>query len=852
MDIASFAGFASAGPVGVPVAVENLEQFRDLYGDDLPLVWDAERNEITHAYLGACVEQFFNNGGSRCWILRLARNPETARFPIPGLSQKPARSLLGLTIEKSAIASARSPGSWADNLLVSTVLNSAGFHVESLVFDAVASLYTIELLDNIIPLAEGDLLRFSFDDRFLLLLFVDSIVENNDVSREIVSSTSYWFEIKEEERTTDDVDILQSEVGLFNLRDSSHVIRQLNIPALEGKHQLTPSSGSRLSFDLYVWKNERERIHLHDLTFDHRHARFWEHLPTDQALYNNPATHTLDHVDPALLVEVKNPRFPLAGPQNDGDKQAHYLPIGMLPRVDLSQTTSNIQSTPLRTRLERDGLATFDSELFLDMAFQSFNVNRLKEEIEHSHDIRNTPLEGFYSLFPKEEITLVAIPDAVHRGWKKRTPGANEFEPEAIALNSVFAPFEEDTFAVCHANIVTARLQLATDPLTNQRFLRWSAVGVPGAVAFSLEESDEPSFLNPRIVFSGQKAADLTKVESFFVHQVSGSLGETFFYRIRREENGITGMWSNIIPLTIAPDVSTVMVPTAGYDNTILLDVHRALLRFCAARGDMLAVLTLPLHYREQESLTHKSLLLPALHRQPGGALPASQSKSPSLRENEMTALSYGALYHPWICAQLDTGGHPGFRPIPADGTMLGSIAAASTTRGAWVTPANMPLKRVFSFEPVFEKKSWQQLFNRQINVIRREPEGFMLLSADTLSPLTEWRALHVRRLIILLRRLALQEGSLFVFEMVSSDLRRQIQYQFEQAMDYLFKRGAFAGNTPEEAYRVIVDDSVNTPQSIVRGRLVIELQFAPSHPLSFITVRLIEGAAEGLIVEEV
>ena len=42
------------------------------------------------------------------------------------------------------------------------------------------------------------------------------------------------------------------------------------------------------------------------------------------------------------------------------------------------------------------------------------------------------------------------------------------------------------------------------------------------------------------------------------------------------------------------------------YPPDVLLDVQRALLRMCAARGDLLAVLSLPEHYRAADAVaTH-------------------------------------------------------------------------------------------------------------------------------------------------------------------------------------------------------------------------------------------------------
>ena len=85
MDVAVFAGFAARGPVHVPVPVEDPAAFEAIFGADAPLAWDAETGEDVYAQLGPAVRMFFANGGRRCWIIRLAAEAESNRFPVPGM-----------------------------------------------------------------------------------------------------------------------------------------------------------------------------------------------------------------------------------------------------------------------------------------------------------------------------------------------------------------------------------------------------------------------------------------------------------------------------------------------------------------------------------------------------------------------------------------------------------------------------------------------------------------------------------------------------------------------------------------------------------------------------------------------
>jgi phage tail sheath protein FI len=124
-------------------------------------------------------------------------------------------------------------------------------------------------------------------------------------------------------------------------------------------------------------------------------------------------------------------------------------------------------------------------------------------------------------------------------------------------------------------------------------------------------------------------------------------------------------------------------------------------------------------------------------------------------------------------------------------------------------------------------------------------------VSERTLSPLPELALLHVRRLLILLRRLALREGTVLAFQSNDDVLRRDAERRFDRVLGDLFVRGAFAGVTADQGYRVVANATVNPRGSVDQGRLIIELRVAPAQPMAFITVRLVQLGGE-LLAEEV
>ena len=94
-DIAGFVGIATRGPLHQPLPVQSWRQFQAYFGD------------FTGAgYLAYAVRAFFENGGQRCWVVRVAQKPAATA----AVTLKSA-SLVGIwTI------SASSPGVWGNDL----------------------------------------------------------------------------------------------------------------------------------------------------------------------------------------------------------------------------------------------------------------------------------------------------------------------------------------------------------------------------------------------------------------------------------------------------------------------------------------------------------------------------------------------------------------------------------------------------------------------------------------------------------------------------------------------------------------------------------------------------------------
>ena len=188
MDVCGFVGFAARGPIDVPVLVEDPVAFRDVLGDD-PLLARTDDGRDVHAFLGPAVEAFFDNGGRRAWVVRVARTGAggavTNRFCVPGLVV-PGPPGGGVSDWRLAALPARSPGSWSDGLAAGATLA-----VGSLVGTALDDEHL--LVDHGADVVAGDLVRVTLSDDEYLLVPASAVRRHGDGHEVTVDPIGGWL-----------------------------------------------------------------------------------------------------------------------------------------------------------------------------------------------------------------------------------------------------------------------------------------------------------------------------------------------------------------------------------------------------------------------------------------------------------------------------------------------------------------------------------------------------------------------------------------------------------------------------------------------------------------------------------
>src|SRR5436305_7609410 len=86
LDVAAFVGFTERGPLDQPIAVEDISQYRAVFGGDVLLARQERGGQPVYANLPQAVHAFFDNGGRRCYVVRVAgHSARPNRFRLPGL-----------------------------------------------------------------------------------------------------------------------------------------------------------------------------------------------------------------------------------------------------------------------------------------------------------------------------------------------------------------------------------------------------------------------------------------------------------------------------------------------------------------------------------------------------------------------------------------------------------------------------------------------------------------------------------------------------------------------------------------------------------------------------------------------
>ena len=202
------------------------------------------------------------------------------------------------------------------------------------------------------------------------------------------------------------------------------------------------------------------------------------------------------------------------------------------------------------------------------------------------------------------------------------------------------------------------------------------------------------------------------------------------------------------------------------------------------------------------------------------------------------------ALYYPWPAE--DSGW------VPPCGHVAGIVSRVDRTRGVHHAPANVVLEGVRDVERAIDDVTQATLRAGRVNCLRAFPaRGVRVWDAVTLSREAEWEQLNVRRLVTTLARWIAQTTRDVAFEPNTPETWERVRRAVTAHLDELYRLGALAGASPDEAYAVDCDERTNPPQARAAGRLAVDVRVAPAAPIEVIAVRIVRHVA-GVTVEPV
>ncbi len=905
MDVAVFLGIAERGPCHRPVLVESVAAFEATFGGTAELAFDIESGNTLTANLAPSVRAFFSNGGQQCWVIRVAWTPElvnawsdtgsdtsdvvpasTGRFALRGMLGRFALPSNGESRVEIGELMASSVGAWSTEL----ALSGRALREPVSIIDPVSHRWGLRFSSRS-QLTAGDLIELREYDAGILR-FAKIVHAEGDQFWAAWSAS--FLQIAEETPEKEGHAHLAGRRNRVNARfyegPTSRVVLEreysemvagswvnffqqgesvwLRADEVEGAEATgpawqqvgsrlpeTPFVASRLSLDLRSQLGEASRISqgvgltpesansLFKLVGDDEHyAGDESRLAQSRPLFSSP--HGLaqqletfrennaggiggsdlarDFVDETAL-ESQRPILRTA-----------FIPLGL--DDEFGQSTLPYPSDDQRA-LELSGLTPFDHRVFIDPSFAGVSTQEIDRHAIQRHDLDGMDLFGIHACYdiPGEsvgEASILSVPDAVQPGWVLRQdttalpdPEPGTFvppnwhdhsgpcltEPE-IALNEPdYAGFLDCDVVVLPRPRLWGPLRAVTSDSFNLTFTS----SVEG-VEFVLEESARHDFADAAEIYRG------SNTELTIQDRAEGA----YYYRLRTELDGNVSQFSARTVIIRSSDY--VALPT-DIPNT--LRVHVAMLRLAAGSAAMTTLLSLPRDFRADDAQDYAAqLVVPGF----GDA---------ALTDREARSLSYGGLFHPWIAG----GNEDELITLPPDGAVAGQMARIAREQGAWFAPANRDFANAVGIYPAIAREDWLPSDAARINLVLPRPDGFFAHAARSLSDEADWNQISVRRLFIMLRRLLLDIGNTFLFEPNGPSVRRSIERTLVSHLDLLQREGAFSGRISRDSYFIRLR---NSRQNHDNGQVLADIGIAPSHPMEFIEVSLVQQG-ERLTLEE-
>jgi phage tail sheath protein FI len=304
-----------------------------------------------------------------------------------------------------------------------------------------------------------------------------------------------------------------------------------------------------------------------------------------------------------------------------------------------------------------------------------------------------------------------------------------------------------------------------------------------------------------------------SSVDYTFTGGLDGTLTGVTFDRGQFTSPAIAASKRGMYALSRVDEVMQLCIPDFAGDTTVAGDQ----LDYADVRKDVFVILTTPQGMDSQAAADYRSVTFNRKDK-------------------------FAAMYWPWIKV-TDPLNSQKTLTVPGLGWVAGVYARTDQSRNVGKAPGGTvdgALRFLTGLESNPDKGDRDLVYPLRINpFINTTQTGLAVWGVRTLSPTNDvLRYINAVRLFQFVEKSIFNSTFNFVFESITSNLYGQIKTTVDGFLLNLYTTGHFAGNSPNQAFFVICDETNNPPEVANAGQVVVDIGIAPNRPGEFIRFR--------------
>jgi len=257
-------------------------------------------------------------------------------------------------------------------------------------------------------------------------------------------------------------------------------------------------------------------------------------------------------------------------------------------------------------------------------------------------------------------------------------------------------------------------------------------------------------------------------------------------------------------------DFNLLLVPGATLGSGPLSSISDNVIATCESRTDSMAI----------------------IDATPCGITGSAQTVTSATTAAAASTSNYAATYYPWVQVYSSNLGKAVW--VPPSVVMAGVYAFNDQVAAEWFAPAGLNrggIGSVIRAERKLSQSDRDTLYAANVNPLATFPgNGVVAFGQKTLQKrATSLDRVNVRRLLISLKRFLSGVGRQLIFEQNTATTRNRFLSVAEPYMESVVQRQGLY------SYKIVMDDSNNTPDVIDRNQLVGQIYVQPTKTAEFI-----------------